>query len=122
MPPQRLELGILGQLTRHERVLRRRPLVNVQAVPVRRRGRVAERDRGQAPPAVAAPDARHLGVLVRCVGKDSHVDAVPAVLHVRDAAGERLAREARGPVVARRDPFRDEVGRPRLEEVAAPVR
>lgn len=64
--------------------------------------------------ALAAPNARHLLDFVVRID-----DAVPAVLHVRDAAAEGLLAEARRPVVAGLDPLLHEVLRSGLEKVRA---
>lgn len=48
-------------------------------------------------------------------------DAVPAIFHVGDAPRERFFARPSGPVVARRDPFVDELFRACLEEIEATV-
>ena len=119
---QGLDLMVLRELARRQRCLRRLPLVDVHAIMLRKgRRRVAERRARKAATTVTAPDAGPFDSVVCQVERRRVCDAIPAVLHVGNAAGERFAGKAGRPVVARRDPLGDEIGRPRLKEVAASV-
>ena len=96
--------------------------MDVHAIMIRkRRCGMAECRARKAATTVTAPDAGPFDSLV-CFERCRVVrDAIPAVLHVGNAAGERFAGKAGRPVVASRDPFGDEIGSTRLKEVAASV-
>lgn len=97
--------------------------MDVHAIMIRkgRRG-MAECRARKAATTVTAPDAGPFDSLVCQVERCRVVcDAIPAVLHVGNTAGERLAGKTGRPVVASRDPLGDEIGSTRLKEVAASV-
>lgn len=126
-----LELRLLVVRTRHSRRYRWLPVVDVHSVARRLVPPQSRRCIGEAALAHAAATTSHaerihvvscVGI-VQVLGRRRHTeprvnaDAVPAILHVRDTAGEWLLALARSPVVAGGDPLIDEVFCAGLEEV-----
>lgn len=118
---QRFDLIVLRELARCQGSLRRLPLVDVHTILIRKRRRaVAERRARKAATTVTAPNTSSFDSVL-CFGRRV-CNAIPAVLHVGNAAGERFAGKAGRPIVAGGDPLGDEIGSPRLKEISASVR